>query len=212
MISVNPFYAEYVPFERTQRCIRVSRRIFGTNVFVYQLEYYRLFLQAGIRDCISIEEYLKLMPNESLSSRVEMFLQGKAVYALRHLFPAYSAAAFFRIPCSPPFLRDWHNHFDNYGNVMPGFCGGISLGHWRDLDKLIESGIKLADYPILSFLIRQDMAGLFSYAGNLGYQEDPDGYISKCHLCVDIRRYLASAGLYPELQPREFYTQLTSKD
>ena len=43
LISVNPFYAEYVPFERTERCIKISREVFGPNVIVYQTEYYKLF-------------------------------------------------------------------------------------------------------------------------------------------------------------------------
>lgn len=49
LISVNPFYAEYVPFERTERCIKISREVFGHNVIVYQTEYYKLFRQLGIR-------------------------------------------------------------------------------------------------------------------------------------------------------------------
>ena len=35
LISVNPFYAEYIPFERTERCIRISSEVFGHNVMVY---------------------------------------------------------------------------------------------------------------------------------------------------------------------------------
>jgi hypothetical protein len=34
LISVNPFYVEYVPFARTERCIRASREVFGRNVVV----------------------------------------------------------------------------------------------------------------------------------------------------------------------------------
>jgi len=45
LISVNPFYAEYVPFERTERCIRISQQVFGRNVVVYQLAYYHRFRQ-----------------------------------------------------------------------------------------------------------------------------------------------------------------------
>ena len=59
MISVNPFYAEYVPFERTDRCIRISQEVFGSNVMVYQMEYYRLFKQLGITKRLSIDEYLE---------------------------------------------------------------------------------------------------------------------------------------------------------
>jgi hypothetical protein len=43
MISVNPFYTEHIPFERTDRCLRLSQEVFGQNVMVYQLEYYHLF-------------------------------------------------------------------------------------------------------------------------------------------------------------------------
>jgi hypothetical protein len=42
-----------------------------------------------------------------------------------------------------------------------------------------------------------------------GYKELEDGYISKCHLCLDIRRYIVSlTGDYNELSPREFYFNL----
>ena len=60
MISVNPFYTEYVPFERINRCIRISREVFGQNVIVYQLEYYHLFKQLGITGRLSIDEYFSL--------------------------------------------------------------------------------------------------------------------------------------------------------
>lgn len=32
--------------------------------------------------------------------------------------------------------------------------------------------------------------GLLEFAGDLGYKENKEGYYSKCHLCVDIRKYL----------------------
>jgi hypothetical protein len=43
---------------------------------------------------------------------------------------------------------------------------------------------------------------------DLGYQELSEGYVSKYHLCLDIRKYLVSIGYYAELQPRKFYEQL----
>lgn len=38
---------EYIPFERTERAVRVSRELFGGNTLVYQMDYYRL-LREGI--------------------------------------------------------------------------------------------------------------------------------------------------------------------
>ena len=102
LISVNPFYAEYVPFERTERCIRVSREVFGANVMVYQIEYYHRFKALGIRDRIALQDYVDLTQGENLAERVELFLQGRAARQLRTFYPTYPAQAFFGQPCRPP--------------------------------------------------------------------------------------------------------------
>jgi hypothetical protein len=208
MISVNPFYAEYVPFERTERCIRVSQEVFGRNMFVYQMDYYYQFKQLGIRDRISLEAYMELLPGERLAQRVEMFLMGRAARELRAFYPKHPAHVFFGEPCRPPFLRTWHNHFDNYGNFMPGYCGGISLGDWFELDELTGNGVDPETHPLLGFLIAEDIEGLLGFAADLGYDEVQAGYLSKCDLCLDIRKYLVSQADFPELQPRAFYEHL----
>jgi len=208
LISVNPFYAEYVPFERTERCIRISQEVFGRNVVVYQLAYYHRFKQLGIKERMPLKDYLELTSGERLTEQVELFLMGRAARQLKQFYPTYPAHAFFGEPCRPPFLRDWHNHFDNYGNFMPGYCGGISLGHWRNLDTLVREGIDLDEHPILKFLIAEDVPGLLQFAKDFGYQESREGYLSKCDLCLDLRSHLVSEEDFEELNPKEFYTHL----
>lgn len=212
LISVNPFYLEFVPFERTDRAIRISHELFGHNVAVYQLEYYRQFKEWGIRDKVNIEDYLKWEKREDFLKNVEFFMMGRAGYALKevlqNVYPTYHAHAFFSEPCMPPFLRNWHNHFDNYGNYIPGFCGGISLGDCKELDILLKEGISDVAYPILHHLIKEDLEGLFNLAKDFGYTELMEGYFSKCHLCVDMRKYLVDKGDFKELQPIEFYSHL----
>jgi len=208
LISVNPYYAEYVPFERTDRCIRISLEVFGSNVMVYQLEYYRLFKRLGITGRLSIDDYLKRTRGESLSHRVELFLMGRAAYQLKDFYPSYGAKRFFKVPCQPTMLRNWHNHFDNYGNFMPGYCGGISMGSWFHLARLLKEGLDLENRPVLKFLVKEDLRGLFYFALERGYRETKEGYVSKCHLCLDIRKYLALDHDFEELKPRQFYEQL----
>ena len=210
LISVNPFYAEYVPFERTERCIRISQEVFGANVVVYQLAYYHRFRQLGIKDRIPLEEYVRMTKNERLADEVELFLMGRAARQLRGFYPAHPARRFFHEPCRPSFLRNWHNHFDNYGNLMPGYCGGVSLGQWWDLDTLENNGIDLDHHPVLGFLIAEDVQGLLQFAQQLGYRESPEGYVSKCDLCLDLRSHLASQGDFEELSPSQFYEHLDS--
>ncbi|MDY7079564.1 MAG: radical SAM protein [Chloroflexota bacterium] len=208
LISVNPFYAEHVPFERTERCIRISQEVFGGNVVVYQLAYYDRFKQLGIKERMPLEDYLELTSGERLMEQVELFLMGRAARQLRGFYPTYPAHTFFDEPCRPPFLRNWHNHFDNYGNFMPGYCGGISLGHWKNLDVLVKEGIDLDEHPVLRFLIAEDVQGLFHFASDFGYQESREGYVSKCDLCLDLRSHLVSKEDFEELSPKEFYAHL----
>jgi hypothetical protein len=175
---------------------------------VYQLEYYRQFLRLGIQDRIPIEEYAALARDDHFLGRVELFFMGRATSQLKAFYPTYPARVFFDVPCQPPLLREWHNHFDNYGNYMPGFCGGISLGSWLELDRLLEGGIDPDERPVLGFLVTEDLEGLFRFAQDFGYEEAERGYLSKCDLCTDLRRHLASKGDFAELSPKEFYAHL----
>jgi len=212
LISVNPFFLEHVPFERTERTVRAAVKIFDRNVIVYQLDYYRRFRQWGIKSRMPLEEYLRLEGPGAFAGNVEFFPMGRAPFALdRELGEAFArrrAERFFGEPCWPPMIRNWHNHFDNYSNYMPGFCGGISLGDCRDLESLTTRGVALDERPILAFLINDDMPGLYEFARDRGYSESPRGYFSKCHLCVDLRRHLVARGDFPELAPAQMYEHL----
>jgi hypothetical protein len=129
---------------------------------------------------------------------------------LRSIYPLRRAQAFFHEPCLMPFLRPLHNHFDNYGNYVPGFCAGVTLGDCRKLDALLREGVDTARFPVLGFLMEEDLEALLALATERGYQEPAAGFFSKCHLCMDLRKHLALTGDYPELSPREFYLQLGS--
>ena len=91
---------------------------------------------------------------------------------------------------------------------MPGYCGGISLGSWYEIERLVREGIDQEESPILGFLIAGDFKGLFHLAKDFGYQEAEGGYVSKCDFCLDVRKYLASRGDFKELSPKGFYDHL----
>lgn len=212
MISVNPFYLEYVPFERTERCVEISAEVFGQNAMVYQWEYFKRFKRLGIKDRMPLQDYLKIDSWDNFFQEVEFFMMGRAAYQLgdelaRH-FPRYPAEVLCQESCWPPFLRDWHNHIDNYGNYIPGFCGGISFGDCHRLDVLLSDGLELSDYPILGYIVEEDFNGLLHFAQDYDYLPNSKGYFSKCHLCVDIRKYMVKIDNFKELQPTEFYHHL----
>lgn len=104
LISVNPFYLEYVPFEGTERGIRIALEVFGENVMIYQPQYYYRFKQLGTTGRISLDNYRK-SERDNLARNVELFLMGRAAYRLRDLYPGHSPDCLWDEPCRPPFLR-----------------------------------------------------------------------------------------------------------
>jgi hypothetical protein len=206
LVSVNPFILEYVPFERTLRAIRVGKKVFGEGVMVYQ-EFFRRQLEAlKVERTLPFEEYLRKAGTQSLGY-IELIPMGRACYSLSYLYRKHPADAFFSESCMEELTRPWHIHVDNYCNFMAGYCGGISLGDARNLGSICE-GIELDEYPVVAKLVSHGGLGqLFWFSvEEYGYKELKEGYVSKCHLCVDIRRHIISqTDEFRELQPKEFY-------
>ena len=135
---------------------------------------------------------------------------GRAPYKLGHLYKKYPASHFFKETCRGELTRNWHIHIDNYCNYITGYCAGISLGDARDINAICQ-GIDLDDHPIISLLISpRGIEKLYKFGvQEFGYKELKEGYISKCHLCIDVRKYIVDqTDEFKELKPREFYYNL----
>ena len=204
LISANPFILEQVPFERTERAARISRELFGDNAIVYQQLFFEQFKLMGLRGTLPFDEYVDR--GGHALQHVELFANGRVPYKMAHLFEHHPAAAYFRASCRRELIRDWHIHVDNHGNYMPGFCGGLSLGDARDLDAIIR-GVDLDRLPVIAALL-EGLGALYELGVEWGYRERADGYISKCHLCLEVRRHLARHGDFAELRPAEMYERL----
>lgn len=209
LISVNPFILEYVPFERTRRAIKISKEVFGPNVMVYQESFHRQFEGLDINGNSPFEAYLQRAGARGLQS-VELIPMGRACYQLGHLFRKHPPDRFFEESCKEELTRPWHIHVDNYCNYMTGYCGGISLGDARDIDSICQ-GIDLDDHPVIARLVSlKGIEELHRFGvKEFGYRELEEGYISKCHLCVDIRKHVSEqTHEFKELRPSGFYRSL----
>ena len=74
---------------------------------------------------------------------------------------------------------------------------------------MISQGIDLSEHSTLSVLVA-DLKRLFELGvERFDYKELRGGYISKCHLCLDVRKRIAQkTDEFEELRPREFYYRL----
>ena len=206
MVSVNPFILEYVSFGKTERAIRVSKKVFGENAIVYQSHFYRQFKKLGIESTLSLDDYIEKTGFESFNY-VEMIPMGRFPYKLGHLFKKQKAESFFSQSCEARLTSPYHIYIDNYGNYITGFCGGISLGNADKLD-LILDGIDLNERPVLRALVA-GLGGLYNLGKEFGYEDLQEGYVSARHLCIDIRKHLVQkTDEFRELRPRELYSNL----
>ncbi len=216
LISVSPFHLEFIPFERTQRAVRIASEIFGPfGTLLFTERFYHHFTSLGITGRLAFEDYLKLVPRDWLARQLLTDYQfvpgGRAVTMLADLFPHRPAEHFFGETCASQLGYGGHVHLDLYRNYIGGLCAGISLGQPANLTDLFGAGVDLAKHPVLERLVNAGIRGLYDWAvKEHGYQPRSEGYIAKCHLCVDIRKHLWDTGFRPpELSPPEFYEHLT---
>jgi len=206
LVSVNPFIIEHVPFERTERAIKIGRQVFGQNAIVYQMFFYRQFKGLGVDGTVSFEDYVDRAGLEGLRY-AELIPMGRLPYRLGHLFRRQGAESFFGQSCEARLTSPYHIHIDNYGNYIGGFCAGISLGDAHKLD-LIFRGIDLAERPVLKAVVT-GMKELYKLGKEYGYEDLPEGYVSACHLCMDIRKHLVrQTDEFIELRPRQMYSYI----
>lgn len=80
------------------------------------------------------------------------------------------------------------------------------MGNWQDFDGMVDR-FERRDYPeLVGILINDGPYELYKLAREkYGYSAPENGYVEKCHLCVDVRKHLNSQGEFYELQPSRFY-------
>jgi len=214
LISCSPFHAERVPPIRTMRAIHAAIKVFGPGrVTVYLSDFIELVQRFGVERPTPLSRYEEEFGVENafriLWRGYGIISGGRAGYRLGHLVPHYPAETWSHDNCAGEILYAHHSHLDLYGNYISAFCGGLTVGDWRDLPRLLDD-FQAGRYPqLIEVLVERGPFGLFELARDgYGYVPLPDGYTGKCHLCVDVRRRLVKASEFPELRPLGFYENI----
>ena len=211
LISCSPFHAERIPPVRALRAIRAALEVFGARrVTVYRSEFLELMRRFDLERPTPLSRYEEEFGVEEarriLWDGYGLVSGGRSGYELGHLVPCHPARAFARQDCAGDLLYAAHSHVDLYGNFIPGFCGGLAVGDWHELPRLLDDFQAGRYPPLIEVLVDQGPYGLFEMARErYGYQPLPGGYAGKCHLCVDVRRHLVRVDDFPELRPPGFY-------
>lgn len=212
LISVSPFHQETIPLQRTLDGISAARDAFGAGrVIVYQSEWLPEMSRHDQMTPVPLDKYVAEYGQDQVGLRLwlgyGLISGGRSGYRLGDLALKQPATAFRGMDCSQELLFGPHSHMDLYGNLIPSFCGGITLGNWHDLAVVVRDLRQEQLLPLVKMLIEDGPYGIFQYAKKVyDYCDFEGGYAGKCHLCVDVRRHLIVMGAFEEnLKPVGFY-------
>ncbi len=217
LISVSPFHAETIPLSRTLQAIQAAKEVFGPDkVLIYMEHFIQLIANFDRERPVPLKRWIETY-GPSQAGRIfwegyALIPGGRAGFELGPLAPSLKPYQAFRgLDCFQEICLSRHCHFDPYDNYIPLFCGGLSLGKVEDLPRFVRN-FEATSLPLVKILVEEGPSALASWAiKEFGFQPDPRGYAGKCHLCVDVRRYLVLQGLdFPELSPKAFYENLSS--
>lgn len=214
LISCSPFHAERVPFIRTLRAIRAAHQVFDLQqVIVYLPDFLQILQRFETQQPTPLSRYQEEFGLEGaariLWGGYGVISGGRAGYRLGRFAPHHPIETFAPLNCAHELLYAPHSHFDLYGNFIPAFCGGLAIGDWRELPKILDDFQNERYPPLTAVLLERGPYGLFELAqAHCGYQPLADGYTGKCHLCVDVRRCLLKTDEFAELRPPGFYQNI----
>ncbi|MCP4895546.1 MAG: radical SAM protein [bacterium] len=209
LVSASLFHNEFVPFANTRRCVEIGQHVFGPQgVIIYQPQMYQLLESLENDGKHTLEEACAELAVDPASSWVPqsygVIPSGRATTDLRSCFRASPPESFEGITCADHLLNTSHFHIDPCGNLITGLCAGIRMASVYDLHPAITP----ESHPVSYRLIEDGPYVLMLEAvASHGYEPRQTGYISRCDLCVDVRRHLWQTGRFHELQPDGFYSE-----
>jgi hypothetical protein len=209
LVSISPFHNEYIPFYKVKGVMAACRTA-GIQIFPWVADFIRDIDSFDDRCIHGLGEYRDAFGDDYLHripGRYWIHFGGRALSAFSEILPKRSIEDVLGTStggCTE--LADVsHFHVDLFGNYIPGLCSGLSLSV-EDLGKAVTAG----QYPILHVLATDGILGLLMLAAErFGYDSRPH-YVSKCDLCLDIRKHLVINRDVdsPDLWPRGFYENI----
>lgn len=217
LVSISPFHNAFIGLHQLKPVIRDVLDVFGREgLFPWHPGYLSYLERVSATRTMPVDQYFSCFSSADIQHQLTSIMYihpgGRAASFLARHLPCRPAEALLEKDCAASLTSPIHAHLDYKGNYLTGFCSGLRFGEEEglDLDRLYREGIRLSRYPILGTLVQKGIGGLYGYALKGGYVPRKEGYVSPCHLCLDIRVFLYShEAMYPEFYPRFFYEALS---
>lgn len=206
LVSISPFHNEYIPFKRVKGVLDACEKA-GVRVFPWVMDFFSEIDSLDDAKTHSLEEYEAAYGPGYLArlpSRYWIHPGGRALETFAPVMGTLSVEEVLSLEkrgCDE-LMDTSHFHTDLYGRYVPGLCSGLAFEV-----EFLGKEVPADRYPLLDVLYKEGVRGLYSLASERHGYRPERAFLNKCHLCFDMRRYLANnaRGRYPELHPEGFY-------
>ena len=188
LVSISPFHNEYIPFYKVKGVMAACRDT-GVSIFPWIMEFYKDIASFPDDRPHSMSEYEEKFGPGYLKRVLRSYWihpGGRVFNSFQSIYGKRGARDLLVDNTGCMELADTsHFHLDLNDNYVPGLCSGLQI-HYQDM------GAPLCErkYPYLHVLFNYGIAGFFKLASEEFGFRPRETYASKCHLCLDIRRFL----------------------
>ncbi len=205
VVSCDVYHQQFVPFQRVKLLVNVAQDILGSELV--RIRWRDFFADPVDINGLDQAECQRLFLRAWQTHRDR--LTGRAARMIAPLLDLHPPETFAHRDCYKSIFASRHVHIDPAGNVFPGVCAGLVLGNARNrtLDQIWADLAHTKD-GILLTLARAGPYGLLQIAHDLGYQPYRGTFADKCHLCAEVRSFLARTGKFePTIGPARCYRE-----
>ena len=211
LISVDPFHNEFVPYVKVKNLLKCCEKN-NIGTFLWQSKFERIVRRFNENTTHALGEYTEKLGADFIKSAADAYGIGYNGRALRILDgPGYSAEHFLNSSgpsdrCAGKLGSLHHFHVDLNGDFIPPGCIGFKINIF-DLCGAGSEGLNEAKYANFLSVVNGGFGSFYERAADSGFRPDPNGYVSKCSLCLDIKRYILEKESPYDIGPAGFFEE-----
>lgn len=208
VLKVGPFQNESIPLKKVQNVALAAEKI-GLSTMIWDMEFYSEVAAFDQSKTNSLKKYVKKYGDDyirQLAQRFNITFAGRSFSAFEKHLPKTNTQEILRTSngCKGEMSALHHFHVDLDGNFSFPYTQGLSVDI-EDVGKNLDKN----KYPFINILYMEGINGLYKIAKAKYNFKSKEAYLSKCHLCYEIRRHLIKNTNVesPDLCPAEYYEQ-----
>ncbi|MCL2815628.1 MAG: radical SAM protein [Oscillospiraceae bacterium] len=194
LLSVDPFHNEFVAYGKLKELEKCCRKT-GMGTFIWQSKFERIVSQMDENTTHGIPEYEDIFGKGFVKKIAESYglgYNGRALGILEKIEKNRYPAEYFvgdSDVCQTRITSLGHFHVDLNEDLIPPSCNGFRA----NVFELCGEGLECDKYKYFTAVQKGGLGLFFKEAQKLGFVPKEAGYVSKCALCFDMKKFVSGA-------------------